>query len=63
MLFNFYFIENSPPPDQFLLKVNVNQLVLSNGPDQQNLLTGDWSFEIPVKKNYEQKNNGQSEPL
>ncbi|MGV2966984.1 ATP-binding protein [Paenibacillus sp. AGC30] len=60
---HFYFIENSPPPDQFLLKVNVNQLVLSNGPDQQDLLTGDWSFEIPVKKNYEQKNNGQSAPL
>ncbi len=60
---HFYFIENSPPPDQFLLKVNVNQLVLSNDPDQQDLLTGDWSFEIPVKKNYERKANGQSAPL
>lgn len=60
---HFYFIGTSPPPDQFLLKVNVNQLVLSNGPDQQDLLTGDWSFEIPVKKNYERKANGQSAPL
>ncbi|WP_068964178.1 ATP-binding protein [Paenibacillus pabuli] len=60
---NFHFIETLPPPDQFLLKVNVNQLDLSNDPAQQDLLTGDWSFEIPVKKNYERKANGQSAPL
>ncbi|MDQ0173577.1 sensor histidine kinase [Paenibacillus tundrae] len=59
----FYFIETLPPPDQFLLKVNVNQLILSDGSGQQDLLSGEWSFEIPVKKNYERKANGQSAPL
>ncbi|MGN7354237.1 ATP-binding protein [Paenibacillus amylolyticus] len=59
----FYFIGSSPPPDQFLLRINVNQLILSDGPGQQGLLPGDWSFEIPVKKNYERKANGQSAPL
>ncbi|PYY30925.1 Integral membrane sensor signal transduction histidine kinase [Paenibacillus illinoisensis] len=60
---NYYFIETLPPPDQFLLKVNVNQLVLSDDSAQQDLLTGDWSFQIPVEKNYKRKANGQSEPL
>ncbi|MNP47542.1 hypothetical protein D3C76_1416000 [compost metagenome] len=59
---NFYFIE-TPPPDQFLLEVNVKQLVLSHDPGQQYLLAGDWSFKIPVEKNYKRKANGQSEPL
>ncbi|WP_082560377.1 sensor histidine kinase [Paenibacillus sp. Root52] len=59
----FYFIGTLPPPDQFLLKVNVNQLILSDGSGQQDLLSGEWSFEIPVKKNHERKANGQSAPL
>lgn len=59
----FYFIGSSPPPDHFLLKVNVYQLILSDGPGQQDLLSGDWSFQIPVEKNYKRKANGQSEPL
>ncbi|WP_411735621.1 ATP-binding protein [Paenibacillus sp. M2] len=59
----FHFTGSSPPPDQFLLRINVNQLILSDGPGQQDLLSGDWSFEIPVKKNYERKANGQSAPL
>jgi hypothetical protein len=59
----YYFIESSPPPDYFLLSVNVNQLVLSDDQAQQDLLTGDWSFQIPVEKNYKRKANGQSEPL
>ena len=59
----YYFMGTSPPPDQFLLKVNVNQLVLSDDQAQQDLLTGDWSFQIPIEKNYKRKANGQSEPL
>lgn len=59
----YYFIESSPPPDHFLLSVNVNQLVLSDDQAQQDLLIGDWSFQIPVEKNYKRKANGQSEPL
>lgn len=58
-----YSFTGAPPPDKFMLKVNVQEIVLFDDPAQQHLLTGDWSFQIPVEKNYKQKANGQSEPL
>ncbi|WP_326079489.1 ATP-binding protein [Paenibacillus graminis] len=58
-----YSFPGSPPPDKFLLKVNVNELKVFDGPAQQQILTGDWSFQISVEKNYKRKANGQSEPL
>ncbi|SDM48137.1 ATP-binding protein [Paenibacillus jilunlii] len=51
------------PPDKFILKVNVKGLVLFDDPAQEHTLAGDWSFQIPVEKNYKRKTNGQSEPL
>ncbi|UQZ37366.1 hypothetical protein C2I18_03705 [Paenibacillus sp. PK3_47] len=59
---NYYFT-GPPPPDKFMLKVNVKSLELSNDQDQQSMLSGDWSFEIPIEKNYRMKANGQREPL
>lgn len=59
---NFTF-NGTPPPDKFLLKINVNELILSDEQAQQHTLTGDWSFQLPVEKNYRLKANGQSEPL
>lgn len=59
---NYYFT-GPPPPDKFMLKVNVKSIELSDDQDQQNILAGDWSFEIPVEKNYRIKANGQREPL
>lgn len=58
-----YSFNGTPPPDKFMLKVNVKGIVLFEDPTQQHLLTGDWSFQIPVEKNYRRKANGQSEPL
>ncbi|NQX46566.1 HAMP domain-containing protein [Paenibacillus tritici] len=59
---NFSF-NGSPPPDKFMLKVNVKELTLSDDTNQQHTLAGNWSFEIPVVINYKRKANGQSEPL
>ncbi|WP_342447558.1 ATP-binding protein [Paenibacillus etheri] len=59
---NFSF-NGTSPPDKFLLKVSVNELILFDDPDQQQILTGDWSFQIPVVKTHIRKANGQSEPL
>lgn len=59
---NFRFT-GTPPPEQFLLKVNVHELILSNDSAQRELLTGDWGFQFVVKQNYKRKSNGQSEPL
>ncbi|MGN7762484.1 ATP-binding protein [Paenibacillus sp. 22594] len=58
-----YSFTGTPPPDQFMLKVNVNSIVLFDDPAEEHMLTGDWSFQIPVEKNYSRKANGQSEPL
>lgn len=58
-----YEFTGTPPPDKFILKVNVKGLVMSPEPAQQYILVGDWSFEIPVEKNHIRKANGQSEPL
>jgi len=51
------------PPDKFLLKVNVKSLLLSDNKDHPTTLSGDWSFQLPVERNYRLKANGQSEPL
>lgn len=59
---NYYFTE-TPPPDKFMLKVNVQNMELSGDQDYQKMLSGDWSFEILVEKNYRIKDNGQREPL
>ncbi|CAH1056669.1 Sensor histidine kinase RcsC [Paenibacillus pseudetheri] len=58
-----YSFNGTPPPDKFMLKVNVQELIVFDDPAQQHMLTGDWSFQIPVEKNYIRKANGQSEPL
>lgn len=58
-----YEFTGATPPDKFTLKVNVTGLVLSPEPAQQHTLIGDWSFQIPVEKNYKRKANGQSGPL
>lgn len=58
-----YSFNGTPPPDKFMLKVNVKGLVLFEGPAQQRVLAGDWGFQFPVEKNYKRKANGQSEPL
>ncbi|WP_128083636.1 ATP-binding protein [Paenibacillus sp. DMB5] len=58
-----YSFNGTPPPDKFLLKVNVKSMVLFDDPTKQHLLTGDWSFQIPVEKTHIRKANGQSEPL
>ncbi len=54
-----YSFTGTPPPDKFMLKVNVKEIVLFDDPAQQHILAGDWSFEIPVERNYERKANGQ----
>lgn len=59
---NFSF-NGTPPPDRFLLKVNVKELIVFDDPAQQNLVTGDWSFQIPVEKTHIRKSDGQSAPL
>ncbi|WP_341482762.1 ATP-binding protein [Paenibacillus auburnensis] len=58
-----YSFKGTPPPDKFMLKVNVKELVVFDDPAQQRILAGDWSFQIPVEINYKRKANGQSEPL
>ena len=60
LLYNFI---GTPPPDKFMLKVNINGIVLSDDTNQQHMLAGDWSFELPVEKNYKRTANGQSAPL
>ncbi|MEK3674337.1 ATP-binding protein [Paenibacillus sp. FSL R10-2771] len=58
-----YSFNGTTPPDKFMLKVSVKELILSDDTAQQLTLAGNWSFEIPVKKNYIRKANGQSSPL
>ncbi|MFC6653584.1 hypothetical protein [Paenibacillus rhizoplanae] len=45
-----YSFNGTTPPDKFMLKVSVKELILSDDTAQQLTLAGNWSFEIPVKK-------------
>jgi len=47
-----YSFNGKTPPDKFKLKVNIKHLVLVDDQDRQSTVDGNWSFEIPVEKNY-----------
>ncbi|MBO7748960.1 DUF4179 domain-containing protein [Paenibacillus sp. MWE-103] len=47
---NYYFVGAAPPPDELTLKVDVKGIALFDDPAKQQILPGDWSFQIPVVK-------------
>ncbi len=51
------------PPDKFRLKVNVTSLLVVDELGRKSTIDGDWSFEMPVARNYKLKANGQGEYL
>ncbi|WP_206023753.1 sensor histidine kinase [Saccharibacillus alkalitolerans] len=58
-----YSFGGTPPPEKFTLKVNIKSLLLVDELGKESTITGNWGFEMPVKRNYRLKPNGQSEPL
>ncbi len=58
-----YSFGGKKPPDNFKLKVAIHQLVLVDDQGKEATVTGNWSFEVPVERNYKLNANGQSEPL
>ncbi|QHW31050.1 DUF4179 domain-containing protein [Paenibacillus rhizovicinus] len=54
---NYYFLGSTQAPDKLKLNIDVKGIAIFEDPAKQRLLSGDWSFQLPVEKKGEPVRN------
>jgi hypothetical protein len=58
---NYYFTGSSP--ENFTLKIKLNQIAIFDDPSNQQMTNGNWNFQIPVERKGQVKDNVLTAPL